>query len=118
MAAQKIMDVVVKTGEYQDNAGMTKGRYQNVGSLMAGEDGRQFIIMERTFNPAGVPNPQGRSSVILSLFEPNNGAQGAPGNMPPQQPAQGYGQPQQPPQGYPPQQPPGQAYQNAHGGHR
>ncbi|WP_156906448.1 hypothetical protein [Halomonas halocynthiae] len=33
MAAQKIMDIVVKTGEYQDNAGMTKGRYQNVGSL-------------------------------------------------------------------------------------
>lgn len=113
MAAQKIMDIVVKTGEYQDpNSGMAKGRYQNVGSLMAGDDGRQFIIMERTFNPAGVPNPQDRSSVILSLFEPNNAGQGAPGNMPPQQPPQGYGQPQQPQQG----QPPGQAYQNAHGG--
>lgn len=84
MAAQKIMDIVAKTGEYQDaQTGMTKGRYQNVGSLMAGDDGRQFIIMERWFNPAGLPNPQDRPGVILSLFEPNNGQQGT-GNMPPQ----------------------------------
>lgn len=112
MAAQKIMDIVAKTGEYQDaQSGMTKGRYQNVGSLMAGDDGRQFIIMERWFNPAGLPNPQDRPSVILSLFEPNNGQ----ASMPPQQPQQ----PPQPPQGFgaPPQgQPPGQSYSQAHGG--
>lgn len=101
MAAQKLMDITVKTGEYQDpQSGMPKGRYQNVGSLMAGDDGRQFIILERWFNPAGVPNPQDRSSVILSLFEPNNGQQ-APAQQQP--PPQNYNQPpQQPPQGYQP----------------
>lgn len=102
MAAQKIMDITVKTGEYQDpQSGMTKGRYQNVGSLMAGDDGRQFIILERWFNPAGIPNPQNRPSVILSLFEPN-GQQATP-----QPPQQGYGQ-----------QPPQQGYANAQGGYR
>lgn len=105
MAAQKIMDITVKTGEYQDpQTGMTKGRYQNVGSLMMGDDGRQFIILDRTFNPAGVPNPQDRPNVILNMFEPN-GQQSAP--APQQPPQQGYGQ-QAPQQGYP----------NAHGGYR
>lgn len=102
MAAQKIMDIVAKTGEYQDNAGMTKGRYQNVGSLMQGDDGRQFIIMERWFSPAGLPNPQSRSSVILSLYEPNGGQQGQQQAPAPQQ---------QPPHGQPNQ------YQQQHGGY-
>lgn len=92
MAAQKIMDIVAKTGEYQDQAGMTKGRYQNVGSLMQGDDGRQFIIMERWFSPAGLPNPQQRSSVILSLFEPNGGQQA---QQPPRQQAPQHNQYQQ-----------------------
>lgn len=107
MAAQKIKDAAVKTGEYQDpNSGMTKGRWMNVGSLMAGDDGGQFLVIDRTFNPAGVPNPQNRPSVLISLFDPSS--QGGGNNMPPaQQPPQGYG---------PQQQPPGQAYQNAHGG--
>lgn len=102
MAAQKIMDITVKTGEYQDpQSGMTKGRYQNVGSLMLGDDGRQFIILDRTFNLAGVPNPQNRPSVILSLFEPK----GQP--APAQPPQQGYAQ-----------QPTQQGYAQAHGGYR
>lgn len=45
MAAQKIMDITVKTGEYQDpQSGMTKGRYQNVERFMewlGGEAERQ-----------------------------------------------------------------------------
>lgn len=101
MAARKSMDIVAKTGEYQDpQTGMAKERYENVGSLMTGDDGRQFIIMERWFSPAGLPNPQNRSSVILSLFEPNNGQQ----QHAPQQQYAPQGQQQYAPQG---QQPPG-----------
>lgn len=66
--AQKLKDVVIKTGEYQKN-GETKGRWQNVGALMRSDDGNDFIILERWFNPAGLPNPDNRGSVILSLFE-------------------------------------------------
>lgn len=67
--AQKIRDVAVKTGEYQDQYGNNKGRWQNVGALMKGDDGNEFIILQRWFNPAGVMNPQGKESVILSCFE-------------------------------------------------
>lgn len=67
--AQKIRDIAVKTGEYTDGQGNTKGRWQNVGALMKGNDGGEFIILHRWFNPAGVPNPEDRDSVVLSCFE-------------------------------------------------
>jgi hypothetical protein len=71
--AQKLYDLVVKTGEYQDNQGQTKGRYENVGTMMEGDNG-PFIILKRTFNPAGVPNPDCKDSVIVSCFSDQNQA--------------------------------------------
>lgn len=65
----KMYDVVVKTGEYQNNQGETKGRYENVGTMMQGDNG-PYLILKRTFNPAGVPNPDNKDSVIVSLFAP------------------------------------------------
>lgn len=79
---QKLYDAVVKTGEYTDNQGNTKGRYENVGSVMQGDNG-QFLILKRTFNAAGVPNPDNKDSVIVSFFEQNN-------NQGQQQNQQGY----------------------------
>lgn len=103
----KLYDLAVKTGEYQNNQGETKGRYENIGSVMQGDNG-QFIILKRTFNPAGVPNPDCKDSVIVSCFEPQQQnhptghQQQAPQQQSPQQgytghqaPQQGYGQPQQ-----------------------
>lgn len=81
MANTKVYDVVVKVGEYQDSNGETKGRYENVGSVMKNDEGRSYVILKRTFNPAGVPNPNDRDSVILSLFKPDqngNGGNAAP----------------------------------------
>lgn len=70
--AQKLRDIAVKTGEYLDRqSGQTKGRWQNVGALMKNDDGSEFIIMHRWFNPAGLPNPDNRDSVVLSCFKPN-----------------------------------------------
>lgn len=70
MAARKIKDIAVKTGEYTDRAsGDTKGRYQNVGALMNTDDGNVFIILERWFNPAGIADPDNRGSVLLSCFD-------------------------------------------------
>lgn len=96
---QKIRDIAVKTGEYQDGQGQTKGRWQNVGALMKSEDGGEFIILHRWFNPAGVPNPENRDSVVLSCFqlkdrnESGQGQQGGQQNQPNnQQPQGGYGQ--------------------------
>ena len=73
--AQKLYDLVVKVGEYQNAQGETKARYENIGSVMQGENG-QFAIMKRTFNPAGVPNPDNKDSIIVSMFEPQNNQQG------------------------------------------
>lgn len=69
MAVKKIKDIAVKTGEYQDASGATKGRYQNVGALMKSDDGSVFILLEKWFNPAGVTGDVDRSSVLLSCFD-------------------------------------------------
>lgn len=78
MAAKKIKDIAVKTGEYQDRqTGDTKGRYQNVGALMKNDDGSVFILLARWFNPAGVASD--RETVLLSCFDlrdQNNDASG------------------------------------------
>lgn len=87
MATRKIYDLAVKTGEYTDRNGETKARWQNVGAVMEKDDGSRFVMLERTFNPAGVPNPDNRSTVLLSMFEPRDrddvgGGRGAGGGAP------------------------------------
>jgi hypothetical protein len=66
--AKALKDLAVKTGEYQKN-GETKGRWMNVGKLMASDDGGQFIILNRAFNPAGIPNPEDRDTLLISMFD-------------------------------------------------
>lgn len=68
MAVKKVEDLAVVTGTYSDGNGGTKNRYQTVGSVMEKDDGSKFILLERWFNPAGLPNPENRSSVIISRF--------------------------------------------------
>lgn len=71
--AKKLYDLAVKTGSYTGADGQPKGRWQNVGAVMQGDDGGKFIMLARWFNPAGVPDFSGRGpseSVLLSMFEP------------------------------------------------
>lgn len=82
--AIKIKDLVVKTGTYFIN-GDKKSRYENVGAVMQGDDGGEFMLLKRTFNPAGVPNPESRDVVTLYAYsaKPNQarppvGEYGAP----------------------------------------
>jgi hypothetical protein len=35
----KLYDVAVKTGSYTDKSGATKGRYENIGVMMEGDNG-------------------------------------------------------------------------------
>ena len=76
MASKKIRDLVVKVGEFQDrNTGQTKGRFENVGALMESEkDGvvSMFIMLKRTFNPAGVPGQDTRESLLISCYVPQD----------------------------------------------
>lgn len=63
-----IGDVCVRVGTYEKN-GETKSRYENIGAKWEKEDGGTFVTIKRTFNPAGVPNPDNKDSIILSIFE-------------------------------------------------
>jgi len=67
---QKKYDLAVRVGSYVDSQGNDKSKWQNVGVIMEKDDGGQFILLNRTFNPAGVPNPDGKESVLISMFEP------------------------------------------------
>jgi hypothetical protein len=81
MATRKTHDLAVKTGEYTNAQGEKKGRYQNVGAVMQGDNG-QFIMLAKWFNPAGVVDARGGESIILSMFEPRQEGQQQPAQRP------------------------------------
>ena len=68
MGFKKTHDLACKVGTYEKN-GETKGRYVNVGLVLHDDDGKSMILLNRTFNPAGVPNPDNKDTVIISKFE-------------------------------------------------
>lgn len=81
MASRKIKDLAVKTGEYTDRNGQTRGRYENVGGLFKSDDDSVFVMLKRTFNPAGVPDLSGKGgdSILIGVFDlkPQDGQQAA-----------------------------------------
>jgi hypothetical protein len=81
--AQKKYDVAVKTGSYMKD-GQEKARYENVGAVWDGDNG-PYLVMKRTFNPAGVPFKDGSDSIFLSLFEPRQDNQQPQRQQPRQQ---------------------------------
>lgn len=93
--AKKLYDLAVKTGEYKNQSGEMKGRWQNVGACMQSDDGNKFLMLNKWFNPAGVQDLSGKGgeSILLSMFPPRdpNQQQGQG-----QQQSQGQSQPPQP----------------------
>ena len=71
----KKYDIAAKVGEYQTNTGETKARWQNVGAVMEGRDGKPYMMLAKWFNPAGVPDARGGESILLSLFPPREKGQ-------------------------------------------
>jgi len=53
-----------------------KKKWQKVGVEMETAEGGRFILLDRWFNPAGVPDPENRGNVMLSLFDPKDAGQG------------------------------------------
>lgn len=68
MAADKRYDLAVKVGTYTKD-GEQKNRYQNVGVIIDGPHG-PYMLLNRYFNPAGVPGDADRDSVLISMFSP------------------------------------------------
>lgn len=81
MGTKKIYDLAVKVGEYQKD-GETKSKYENIGLVMQKDDGGKFLMIKRTFNPAGVPDFSGKGgeNILISMFETkqDGGQQSAP----------------------------------------
>ncbi len=69
----KKYDIVATVGTYKKN-GEIKNKFKNVGVVME-KDGKPFILLDRTFNPAGLPNQDGRDNVLLSLYTPKGEGQ-------------------------------------------
>lgn len=71
----KKYDLAVKIGSYTDRNGDQKNRYKNIGAVMTGNDGGEFMLLDRTFNPAGVSVEPGRDSIMVSMFTPRDSNQ-------------------------------------------
>ncbi len=78
MATTKIADLAIKVGEYEKD-GKTKGEYENIGSLMEGEDGNEFLLVNNSaLNPslAMIANRERKRRVLVSVFrDQEDGAQ-------------------------------------------
>ena len=69
MSAKKIKDLCVVTRKYTDREGKEKSNYLNIGAIIQKDDGGKFMILNRHFNPAGIPNPENKDTLIVSMFD-------------------------------------------------
>ena len=86
MASEKIYDVVATVGSYTDRTtGKEKNRYRTVGAIMeitpANGGKYHILLLDKTFNPAGLADPQ-HESIILNLFKPDRQQQQPPAAQP------------------------------------
>lgn len=71
----KTYNLAVATGKYHNAQGDEKTNWKNIGGIFEGENGNKYILMDRTFNPAGVPDLdkngayRGGDSVLISIFK-------------------------------------------------
>lgn len=69
MATKKIKNLSVALSKYTDHSGNEKTNWLNIGAIFQKDDGGKFMIINRTFNPAGVPNPDNKDSLIVGMFD-------------------------------------------------
>jgi len=66
----KLYDLAVVTRKYTDNNGNEKSVWKNIGSIIETKNGGKIILIDRTFNPAGVYCDADRDQIMISMFEP------------------------------------------------
>ncbi len=64
-----LFDLSVKTRAYTTANGEEKVVWKNVGSVLETKKGGQVILLDRTFNPAGVPVEEGRDQIMIYMFD-------------------------------------------------
>lgn len=65
MKAIKTHTLSIKTGEYE-HEGKTKNKYLYVGVVMKNVDGSSFLLLDKTFNPAGIVDD--RENVLITMI--------------------------------------------------
>lgn len=73
--AKVVKELAVVVSTYEDRStGQSKNRYENIGVLMESTNDRgevnQFLMLNRSFNPAGVAFKPGSDKILISLFDP------------------------------------------------
>ena len=68
----KLYDLCVATREYTDRDGSKKSVWENIGSLLQNDEGKNFIMLKAHFNPAAIKRKEGSESILVSLFAPKN----------------------------------------------
>lgn len=66
----KKYDVSAKVGSYQKD-GETKTIWKTIGQVRDDGNG-EYLLIDKTFNPAGLPCDPNKDQVSLSLFTPRN----------------------------------------------
>ncbi|MEO5344106.1 MAG: hypothetical protein H7842_12365 [Gammaproteobacteria bacterium SHHR-1] len=84
--AQATHDLAIKTGEYQDASGQTKGRWQRIGTVFRHDDGGTSIKLDCI--PVGLPDWNG----WVSVFKREDRTGQGQGQYPGQGQGQSYGQ--------------------------
>jgi len=84
--------LTIKVGEFTNQQGETKGNYVRVGSLMQGNDGGEYIILDPTVSLAGCLTRQNfmnhkngkqvRDSLMVGIFDNNGQNNGGAQNSP------------------------------------
>ena len=81
-----LKDLVVVTGSYTDANGKSKHSYTNVGSLMQNKDGGKYLLIRKTFNPAGVMSSPEQSHIAVSFYDPKDADEKPAAKTPPPKP--------------------------------
>ncbi len=68
----KLYDLCVSTREYTDNSGNKKSVWENIGSILQNDDGKNFIMLKAHFNPAAIKRKEGSESILVSMFMPKD----------------------------------------------
>ena len=76
--ATKLYDIAVEVARFTGNDGKEKKRWKNIGAVWTSTDIKgekyNFIMLDRSFNPAGVPCKDGADAIRASLFKQKNNA--------------------------------------------
>ena len=75
--AKKVKNLSVKTREYVKD-GVKKANWQNIGVIMENDEGKQYMLIDRWVNLAGLPdfgNKPNPSAVMVTMFDADNNYQ-------------------------------------------